>query len=360
MLKGRSESELAQALKYGFQQSDLETTRDHWEPLLREAGLYGVLYSTQDSFDECRTGADFLAKHNPSVKVMVAGKKCSGCIYNKISRCLMYGKPLVTSTQEIFTQATAEQVLSDYKAAGRIPPWDNRTASSFGPTHREALKAIHQAASLRASPDKAQTRMEVVKAYHGGQTEHAVGSQTRLNIVKTAARFLNEGLYGQQLLSALKARFDTRDLVAARNDLRPVLAEQGLQGIYYVDPMAYDDYGRGCKTAADTHRNRLVEYVKLGPKCASCVHQSRQGFCSVINKPLVVEPPYFDKQEQQRQMLASGDSTSIPFEQIVNNGMSMMAEYELQNEPIHVEVAAETVPDTFGIQFGNAGQGIKL
>lgn len=351
MLKGRAEAELVQALKYAFTGPDLAATREHWEPLFKEAGLFGVLYSTQDSFPDCREGADFLARHNPGVKVMVAGQKCGGCIYNKIGRCLMYGKPLIQAASEVQTPQMVEQVLADHKAAGRIAPWDGRVA--WGSNPREALKNIHVAASNQGGSAVGQTRIRdsAVKAFRGNETQHTLRQDTRREIVTAARRFLNEGLYGRDMLAALKARFEPRDLAAATDDLRPVIADQGLQGIYFVDPTAYPDYGRGCDEAARLHRSRGVPYVKLGSKCGSCVLQTN-GHCSKINKQLVAEVPYpADKASLQREILASGASTEINPAQLVNNGRNMMAEFEVQNRELEIDLDPVRTPTPYDVSF---------
>lgn len=359
MLKGRYPADVANAMKLSFASNDLAETRPHWEPLIRKMGAFGVVYSTQDSFADCHEGADFLAKYNPTVKVMVAGDKCGGCIYNKMSRCLMYGKPLVKDASEALTTETINGLIAEHKQAGRLPAWDDRKASDFGGTAVEALQFLHFTTEPKNLP-LVRHAQQMAKGFYGTTTEHRTSSITRAEVVKTARRFLNEGLYGADMKNALKARFEARDIVAAADDLRPVLAEQGLQGIFYVDPTVYDDYGKGCKEAARLHRSAGVEYVKTGSKCGSCVHQTRVGFCSVVNKPLAVEPPYYNKAVQQREVLASGRSTEIDFKNLVNNGMSMMAEYEMQHGPDAIEVDAPRVASDIGIEFGTGGQGFKL
>ena len=81
---------------------------------------------------------------------------------------------------------------------------------------------------------------------------------------KAASRYMNEGLYGRQLLGLLKSRFASTDIKAATELLRKVLAEQGLQGIFFVDPTVYDDYSRGCDEGSRLHRARQVPYVVKG------------------------------------------------------------------------------------------------
>jgi hypothetical protein len=333
LLKGRTASELVRDLKVSFPMNVLAETRAAWEPQFKEAGLYGSIYSTQDSFEDCREGADFLAKHNPGVRAMVAGPKCGSCIYNKISRCMLYGKPLVKEAADVYTWTTVEAVLDEHRMSGRLPAWE-KSATLQASDPRDALKIIHQRVNSNVGmPQKVghAERMDIFHQWAGSTQSHVASGQVKREIVKTAARYLNEGLYGQDLLRALKARFEVRDLAGARTELKAVLAEQGLQGIYYVDASAYDDYGHGCEEPARLFRAKQVPYAKFGPKCASCVHNHNQT-CSKLNKPLVVEPPYVNKAAQQREILASGLSTEVsPASLLAPSGLTMMVEYELQN-----------------------------
>lgn len=349
MLKGHGVADVVETLKIAFNQQDLAETRAHWEPLFREGGLYGAVYSTQDSFDDCREGADFLAKHNPTVRAMVSGDKCSSCIYNKISRCMIYGKPLIKSANALYTPDVVDAVLLEGQTSGRLPP-ESKQAGDYGLNPREQLKGMHRVASTRRLPVlQHNTRLDVVKAYHGASAE--MGKPAVNPVIAGMGRMLNEGLYGADLIRAAHLRFSKEAMLSAKDQLRPVIAEQGLQGVFYVDPTVYDDYGKGCKEAERLHRTRLIEYVKVGSKCNGCVHQNQPGYCSVLAKKLVVEPPYYDKAAQQKQILESGPSTEIRFDQLVNNGLSVMAEYEMQHR-MAVEVDDERSIDPVEIHLG--------
>lgn len=336
MLKNRSSMDLVKTLKVAFPVADLAETRSEWEPIFQENGLYGAVYSTQESFDECRDGADFLAKHNPGVRAMVAGTKCGSCIYNKVSRCMLYGKPLVKEAADVFTWDTVDAVVQEHKLAGRLQPWETKTAS-FGATPQEALKAIHNRVKTAAGPQYAPGRLDVFHAWSGGSQNHVASGHVKREIVKTASKYLNEGLYGRDLLTALKARFEVRDLTAAAPELKPIVAEQGLAGIYYVDPSVYDDYGHGCKEASRLFRARQIPYVKVQSKCGSCVH-NHNNHCSQLNKPLVTEPPYVDKKAQQAAILATGPAMENDPSKLVNSGLTMMAEYQLQNGGLEIDL----------------------
>jgi hypothetical protein len=346
MLKGRGEAELIQALKLSFTVDELKVTKESWVPLMKEAGFYGTVYATQTSFDDCTVGADFLAKHNPSIKAIVTGSKCNGCIYNKMSRCLMYGRPLVATGDAALTADVVRNVIWEHRLAGKLETGADKIA--WGPTPKEALKAIYRVASKAGKPDNIPMRSYVEQAFRGAEHAHVTAGLTKREIVKTATRYLNEGLYGAQLGQALKRSFDPRDIVAAGPELKLILAEQGLQGIYYVNPMAYDDYGRGCDEGSRLHRARLVPYVKLGSKCGSCVLQTSPGHCSKYAKPLVVEPPYADKKAQQQEILNSGKATEVSLADLMINNKSIVAEFGMKSmtidlNPVPEKTAAVTV-----------------
>lgn len=351
MLKGHGEPELVRALRLAFDLRDLEETKAVWAPLFKEAGLYGAVYSTQESFDDCREGADFLNKHASKVRAIVSGSKCSSCIFNQVSRCMMYGRKLIASTGDILTTDTVQVVLDENRIAGRLP--HDASKRHWGSTPAEALKEIHRVASAPLAGPTASVRSSIETAFYGNTYQGQTSELTKREILKSASQYMNEGLYGEDLMNVLKSRFEVRDLLATTNELKVILAEQGLQGIKYVDPTVYDDYGSGCKQAANQYRSRTaVQYLKVGSKCTSCVHQTRVGYCSVINKQLVVEPPYVDKLAEQRAILASGKSTEIRYENLMNNGLNMMQEYQLQHHEASFDVAPAPKGVEASIEFG--------
>ena len=355
MLKGHGEQELLQSLRLSFSLDDLRTTRASWEPLFREAGYFGTIYSTQETFDDCHLGSDFIAKHNPSIKGIVAGGKCSSCIYNKVARCMMYGKRLVSKAEDLYTQDTVNSLLWEHRQAGNLETGADKLA--WGATPAEAIKAIYRTAN---SPKKANVplRAYVEQEFNGHKYEKEAKDLTKRDILnneilKAASRYMNEGLYGKQLLGLLKSRFASTDIKAATELLKTVLAEQGLQGIFFVDPTVYEDYSRGCDEGARIHRARQVPYLKIGPKCASCVLQAVPGTCSKYAKPLVVDPPYADKTAMQREILASGNSTDNSLQNLMIPSHSIVAEYAMGS--MNIELNPEPVkPEKVSIQLGRA------
>ena len=352
MLKGLDVIEVAKGLRLSFPVADLQETRAQWEPVFKEAGLYGHVYSTQESFDDCHTGADFLAKHSSSVRAIVEGPKCGTCIYHKVSRCMLYGKSVVANAEAVYTPETVAAVILENTTASRLSPIDGKVASSSG-TPRDQLKALHRALRRDGlSVPMGGGRMDHMKGFYGNTRETLEGPKVRPEIV-AARKFMNEGLFGNQLRLALRLQFEPAQLIAVRDELRTVLAEQGLQGIYYVDPSVYSDYGSGCDEAMRLHRARNIRYAKVGPKCADCVLQTQSGFCSKLNKELVVEPPYTDKALQQSTILASVSATAMQPAEIMMKS-NIMAEYEMQHGAVDIELNEQsTTRLPMPIEFNN-------
>jgi hypothetical protein len=145
-----------------------------------------------------------------------------------------------------------------------------------------------------------------------------------------------------------------RDIQASTEGLKVALAEQGLQGIFFIDPAVYDDYAKGCDEGSRLHRARMVPYLKMGPKCASCVLQPHPGFCSKYAKTLVLDPPYTDKAAQQQEILASGKATEINLATLMVNDKSIVAEFALRSAT-DIELNPEpTKAATITVELGGA------
>lgn len=347
LLKGRRFKAVLGALRLAFDARSLTATRSEWAAVLKESGLFGSVYTTQDSFEDCHEGANFLARHASLVHFVVAGQKCEGCVYNQANKCLVYDRRLLASREDLLTDTVVSDTIEGYRMAGKLP-WDTSQLVQGNP--EQDLRRVHEAASKPWARSNT-FRGTLTKAFAGSASSYDPSSLARASILKTARRYLNEGLYGSELFQVLKSQFDPRELRAVVSDLRVVLAEQGLQGIKYIDPSVYDDYGSGCGEAGRKHGSRTaVEYAKVGSACATCSYQTRPGYCSVLAKLLVEEPPYIDKKAEQRAILSSGPATKTSYAELVNNGLTMLEQYNLQHTAMEIPEASPT--EDFRVELG--------
>lgn len=347
MLRGSKPWELESTLRASFDIRDLKASAPYWTPVAKEAGLYGEVYITQDSFSDCKRGAAVVEKYQPQAKVVIAGAKCQGCIYNKLGGCEVYRRPIASTVENALTSSLVREVFQNKAAKGSLAPSAWPRYASQAP--RDALKAMYREASGRAVVAR---ETDLATAFTGMAVPEVTSELTIRNIVKTAQVQMNEGLYGADLQEALSIRFDPRDIKASLPVLRPVLAEQGLQGIYFIDPAVYSDYGTGCEEASRLHRSRsAVKYAKLGPSCEGCLFYTRNGMCSKLGKAMVKEPPYSDKHAQQQAILKSGKATEVDYASLINNGANLVSEYHLASQSM-VQVDPEPEMTTLDIELG--------
>ena len=203
------------------------------------------------------------------------------------------------------------------------------------------------------------TRLGAQTAFTGGSGFVGTSGLTKREVVRAARKYLNEGLYGEDLRVIMLSRFDPRDVTASQEELRPVLANQGFQGIAYIDPSVYADYGHGCEEAMRLYRSRGVKSVLACASCANCVSQTKPGHCSKLNKALVTSEALPDKTAFQKAIFATGKATETRCEDLVNNGHSVVFEHEMERHAMEIELdpPAPVVKDVV-IMFGQ--QGIKL
>jgi hypothetical protein len=98
---------------------------------------------------------------------------------------------------------------------------------------------------------------------------------------------MNDGNFGQDLSDILKYTYTSDKLAKAADSLRPILAEQGLMGVYYLDPSIY----ASCDEGANRLRAKGIKYVKAMKSCAGCIANDND-FCAKYAKPVVTTVPY--------------------------------------------------------------------
>jgi hypothetical protein len=258
MLAGKSASAIKAGLLRTFPPETLSKYKSRWQPLYRQAGAFGVVYLTQVSFDNCQHGAK--AIRGTKISHIVKSSACDGCVHKKNSSCSVYGLPLVDEPSWV----VADNALARYQHERLL----SRTASArdFGDEPVKAMRAMHAQAMRQTGLliEKTTQRSGLLKLHQASPVAHTTGTVVKQRIVKRARMLMNEGLFGQRLLSAMRAQFLPDDISATMPELRPVLAEQGLQGVYYIDPEVYSDYGRMSPSVKVRRKNKALMLEQKG------------------------------------------------------------------------------------------------
>ncbi len=232
ILKGGSQTQVLTALKVAFSKQDLRATRESWEPLFKEAGILGTVYSFQEAFDACSEGADFLDRHNSPVSVIVAGPKCEGCPNNRLGECTEYNRSLVASVEDALTPQAVAAVARAKLAS--VP---------------EGLDIRSQLRSLYLNREGSTTRLtpQHYQEYVPANPRKATASSFKEALLLTASNYVGKGMRGPRLLAALEKQFPTSLIAESVEDLRGILA----QG---TSVKSYPSIG------SDTGRQMLAEF----------------------------------------------------------------------------------------------------
>jgi hypothetical protein len=108
---------------------------------------------------------------------------------------------------------------------------------------------------------------------------------------RTISHMMNTGLSGKPLQAALLHRYSREDLQQVPEVGRRAAKDDGVQGVFFIDPTAYRDYGKGCNDGANTFRKRGAPHVLASAGCTGCMLQTAPGWCSKYAKSLIRQVP---------------------------------------------------------------------
>jgi hypothetical protein len=159
MMKGYFGAKLAKSLEDNFSYGELLENLPVIVAFREEDGLYGRVYSTADSYSDCKKGS----KEVPDdIRFIVKGSKCGDCVFRKSNQCVLYNKPLVDEVS--YDAQTLENVLAHRVATGQLSKLDvekiNKIKGDFKTKARIAAISQHDP-SLKAEHDS------LVTGYYG-------------------------------------------------------------------------------------------------------------------------------------------------------------------------------------------------
>jgi hypothetical protein len=98
---------------------------------------------------------------------------------------------------------------------------------------------------------------------------------------------MNLGLSGSKLQAAILSRFTPQELKQVPEVGNKLASNEGVQGVYYIDPSVYPDYGKGCVAGAKQFRKQGAAYLLAFNNCTGCVYQTAPSWCSKYCKRMI-------------------------------------------------------------------------
>lgn len=108
---------------------------------------------------------------------------------------------------------------------------------------------------------------------------------------RTIAHLMNSGLSGKLLQAAILQRYSRDDLQQVPDVGRRAALDDGVQGVFFIDPTAYRDYGKGCNDGSKHFRKRGAAHILAAAGCTGCTLQTAPGWCSKYSKSLIRHVP---------------------------------------------------------------------
>lgn len=268
--------------------------------LAGEFGLLGKTYLDMDALGSCRQALALVRQAGSIAPDFVVRRSatCAHCKCAEDGACAEIGR-----VSHIVDRRPPADIRSFARALLRATA-DRRI--SFD----QAKVAAQNAKSLGNAPWTVLTaRMNLfvpqkpsTAPYSGYKAvEHHAAATTELSRIpvdpeelrRSVSHLMNTGLTGSGLRAAVLSKYSARDLQDHSDLGRRLASEDGIQGVYFIDPTAYKDYGRGCTAGSNMFRKKegSAPYVLASAGCTGCTYQTAPGWCSKYAKELIRQVP---------------------------------------------------------------------
>jgi hypothetical protein len=177
---------------------------------------------------------------------------------------------------------TTTEVQNANARSASIKSW--ATAVAYVNLHNPippADEQVHQYSGVQAT----------IKTLQPGRAEVAVAQMDPEEVRRTISHLMNTGLSGKPLQAAILQRYSRDDLTQVPEVGRRAAKDDGVQGVFFIDPTAYRDYGKGCNVGSQAFRKRGAPHVLASDGCTGCMLQTAPGWCSKYAKSLIRQVP---------------------------------------------------------------------
>jgi hypothetical protein len=283
--------------------------------LVSEYGILGKTYLDMDAMEGCHNTLALMQKLAASGQSQAAGlgndprdlhldyvirrsatcEHCKGapdgacaqiCNYTRI----VHSKPPVGKQTFLMAlqraalqkRLTVEQVQNANKRSVSVKNW--KTAIAHVNLHSPPAppeEQVHEYSGIHATAKTLEpARQETLRAQMDPE-----------EVRRTISHVMNSGLSGRPLQAALLKRYSREDLQQVPEVGRRAAMDDGVQGVFFIDPTAYRDYGKGCNDGAKEFRKRGAPHVLASSSCTGCMLQTAPGWCSKYAKSLIRQVP---------------------------------------------------------------------
>lgn len=166
--------------------------------LRQEEGLFGKAYLMADAYGNCNIGTK---GNKASVTQVLAGTKCTDCVYNREASCLLYARPLVNELE--YDQDTFEASVNMRLTKGELSAKDASILRELDMSAKELTRTAHTHV-----PREEVRIADAPFTAHYGDVIHQGGQEKKLiEMLQQAHVLTKEGSTKVELLSTLVDNF---------------------------------------------------------------------------------------------------------------------------------------------------------
>ncbi len=285
--------------------------------LAKEYGILGHSYLDMDALGGCKATLDFIISREAQAPssldfVIRRSASCPNCKGASDGACakiceltkIVSSKP--ETDRQMFLLALQRAVLQRRLTPEQISAANSRSASITNwPTVVAHINLYTPAAPPQEEAKEYSGYHATAKHMEPGRNEMTLPPIDPEEVRRSISHMMNTGLSGRSLQAAILKRYSKDDLVRVPEVGRRAAKDDGVQGVFFIDPTAYRDYGKGCNDGAKAFRKQGAPHVLASAGCTGCILQTHPGWCSKYAKSLIRTVPTQVRQaaEQARRTL---------------------------------------------------------
>ena len=258
-----------------------------------ENGLLGYTYIDIDAIGGTRAALDLIESRNLNPDFLLSRKEYTGLqdveAISRISAKIVRKRPeidksmFINACNRAITEGrmTEDQFKSVIKNISTNSPWARLTSNLYKPLPIK-LKSIVSNAPIGS--------------FYYGDTSNVNDAKMDIKeVYNSISHMMNTGLYGKKLKNAILSRYTKSDLMQVKEIGSRISADDGIQGIYFINPTVYRDYGKGCAYGSSLFRKQGASRILAGRSCTGCTYQTAPSWCSKYSKKMIRSIPDSEK-----------------------------------------------------------------
>ncbi len=267
--------------------------------LAKEYGILGHSYLDMDALGGCKQTLEFILAREVKAPmsldfVIRRSASCQHCRGTSDGACakicefakIVSSKP--ETDRESFLFALQRAVLQRRLTPEQVQVAASRSASiKSWPTVVAHINLHTPAAPPQEEAKEYSGYHAVAKHMEPARDEVSRPQMDAEEVRRSISHMMNTGLSGKNLQAAILKRYTKDDLQQVPEVGRRAAKDDGVQGIFFIDPTAYRDYGKGCNDGAKAFRKQGAPHVLAASGCTGCILQTHPGWCSKYAKSLI-------------------------------------------------------------------------